>query len=592
MHRVLRGNDDSGFTLVEVLVSMVIISGVLLTLIFVQTASLRTAVQAKQRVQATALANRTMETVRALPYAELLNGMSATDVATAEPYISAGRFRPTFDPSINEVLVTSNVAALAPIRPHVQPAVRVGTQDYRVKTYVTAAGASPATDGVMVSVVVEWASSVTGHQTKHVLVRSRAFNPAGCSGTTVRAFSGPCQTYLYGQAGSTGGSIQVSPGTGRPTLLSGDPDLTSAAGLTFPGVSAVAQAEQVISGTSTLTTASTTLTRPSGTTSTGGVRMTSTASTDPATGVTTSGPALVSQPSSTDVSVSGALGQLRVDPGTGSGSGISVPVASASSGCLSPTDAQTSTSQICSSGRSSGATMSVSLDLGPVGGRNLPLSSLSAVTPPSGDSQRGWTGRYTAGVVDHCTGAPPAGCMAAGAKRALDDALVGSHPATSAGDVRTPIFAGYMARVTAYTDETVSEANAPTVRFTSGKTGTLSYWNGTAYSPPVSLAGVTSPFSVSLGTAETAYKPSGLPSGPTAFTIRTTGTLQVEPAARVQEGVAPCTADRCVYSATSGTVTIDVRYEVLAFDGVLLEDFQVSTDLGASLAQTAYRGAP
>ena len=54
MHRVLRGNDDSGFTLVEVLVAMVIISGVLLSLIFVQTASLRTAVQAKQRVQATA----------------------------------------------------------------------------------------------------------------------------------------------------------------------------------------------------------------------------------------------------------------------------------------------------------------------------------------------------------------------------------------------------------------------------------------------------------------------------------------------------------------------------------------------------------
>lgn len=592
MRRIRPGSDDSGFTLVEVLVAMVIISGVLLGLIYVQTASLRTAVQAKQRIQATALANRTMETIRALPYAELLNGMSATDIATAEPYITAGRFRPTFDPSINEALVTSNAAALAPIRPHVQPAVRVGTQDYRVKTYVTSTGAAASTDGVMVSVVVEWASSVTGGHTKHVLVRSRAYNPAGCSGTTVRAFSGPCQTYLYGQAGTIGGSIQVLPGAGRTTLLSGDTSQTTAAGLSFPGVSAVAQAEQIIAGTSTLTTASASRTDPSGTTSTGGLSVNSTSSTDPATGVSTSGPISVAQPASAAMTVTGGLGQLLVDPGDGSGSGVSLPVSSSSSHCLAIDDAQTATGQVCSSGRSSGSPMSVSLDLASVGGRDLPLTRLVMVRPPSGVSQRGWTGRYTSGVVNHCTGAPPAGCMAAGVKRALDDAVIGRHPAVEVDDVRSPGYLGYMAQVLGYTDEAVSEANAPSTVFTSTKTGTLTYWDGTGY-VPVDLSGVTSPMSIALGQAETSYQAlPGHPTSPVAVTIRTTGELQVEPAATVQEGVAPCVVDRCVYSASTGTVTLDVRYEVRAADGSLLEDLEVSTDLGASLAQAAYRGAP
>jgi type IV pilus modification protein PilV len=56
-----------GFTLIELLVVMVILAGCLLGLMTVQVSALRSVTVAKERQQATALTNRTMEQLRALP---------------------------------------------------------------------------------------------------------------------------------------------------------------------------------------------------------------------------------------------------------------------------------------------------------------------------------------------------------------------------------------------------------------------------------------------------------------------------------------------------------------------------------------------
>src|SRR5690348_12820879 len=100
--RSVRNNrDDSGFTMVELIVTMVIISTVLLGLVGVQISSLVTTSAAKQRQQASALANQSMEELRALPFATVSGGLYSGDL-TADPNISGSYFKPAYDTAINE----------------------------------------------------------------------------------------------------------------------------------------------------------------------------------------------------------------------------------------------------------------------------------------------------------------------------------------------------------------------------------------------------------------------------------------------------------------------------------------------------------
>src|SRR5665648_1192881 len=66
--------DDEGFTLVELIVAMFVIAIILTSLAMVQTRAMVTIAQAKERQQATALANQTLEQLRALPWDTLKKG--------------------------------------------------------------------------------------------------------------------------------------------------------------------------------------------------------------------------------------------------------------------------------------------------------------------------------------------------------------------------------------------------------------------------------------------------------------------------------------------------------------------------------------
>jgi len=65
---------DDGFSLVELVVAMAIISGVLLGLVTLQTKAMVTIAQAKERQQATAIANEVLEQLRALPWNSITKG--------------------------------------------------------------------------------------------------------------------------------------------------------------------------------------------------------------------------------------------------------------------------------------------------------------------------------------------------------------------------------------------------------------------------------------------------------------------------------------------------------------------------------------
>ncbi len=249
-NRLLRRTDD-GFTLIEVVITMFVIAFCLLGLVTLQVSSLGSVALAKERQQATAMANRTMEQLRALPYDAVTSGLRSCDVA-GDPNISGTLFRPTYDPSVSETLVTNSNAcsgaSTGPLWPHVQngAATHIGNTQYRVRTYVSKVSTT-SDQGYFLTVVVNWASANTKGVSKATAVRSRLFSPAGCSSTSTatRPFAGPCQAFFYSDGGIAPAGISVSPVTKGQPLVSGIDVLGLQA--TMPSLSARTQNEQIVS---------------------------------------------------------------------------------------------------------------------------------------------------------------------------------------------------------------------------------------------------------------------------------------------------------------------------------------------------------
>jgi prepilin-type N-terminal cleavage/methylation domain-containing protein len=217
-HRCAADHDDGGFTLVELLVVMVILAGCLLGLMAVQVSALRSVTVAKERQQATALTNRTMEQLRALPYDTITAGLNTSDLA-GDDNIAAGRLKPVGYPNtIDEPIVSGGSAAALPLLPHCQQtaATLVRGVQYKVCTYVTLASttAGDTSKGYWLTVITTWSSGATQRRTITVSTRSQVFSPAGCLSTATRPFSGPCQAFHDGTAGSQPAGIRVT-GRGR-----------------------------------------------------------------------------------------------------------------------------------------------------------------------------------------------------------------------------------------------------------------------------------------------------------------------------------------------------------------------------------------
>lgn len=173
--------DESGFTLVELLVTMMVIAGCLLGLIAIQLRALEATTMAKQRQQATALANRTMEQVRAMNPSDVEKGLHTSDlVGDANINVASGRFQPTYDPAMCEPLVAGATQTTGPLYPHRQTTT-MGATTYTTQVYVTYATFKPnppkRDDGFNVTVVATWQSNVTKQKVKVVTVRSRVFAP-------------------------------------------------------------------------------------------------------------------------------------------------------------------------------------------------------------------------------------------------------------------------------------------------------------------------------------------------------------------------------------------------------------------------------
>ncbi|MEP6761428.1 MAG: prepilin-type N-terminal cleavage/methylation domain-containing protein [Sporichthyaceae bacterium] len=596
-HRVTRRvRDDSGFTLVELVVTMFVISAVLLGLITVQLQSLSSVGLAKQRQAATALGNRTVEQLRAIPYDTVTAGLRNCDLS-GDANITGTTFAPTYSGAVSEPLATNSTACGAatnptPLYPHVQQttATRVGSTQYRVRSYVSKVSATQDL-GYYLTVVVDWSNKVTGNKLKTTAVRSRLFSPTGCAtnSTATRPFAGPCQAFLYSDAGIPISGITVASVTAGAPLIAGNSVTRLEAKL--PGLSARTQNEQIVSSQSIATASEVTMTTTSGTSGGGGDTGASAADTDPASG-TGSAPAsasVVSYSGSSSLTSSGSNGAFTVAvPSSSGGSAYSTTAGAATPACQDDSAVSIVSGQACSTSNvTPSGTYIASMDLN-LPGRNLGNVILARIaTPGTANTWRAFGARAVLPVPGHCTTTSGIGCVAAGVRRTLGTSATGFLATAGAGDT---LPAGWdntkgMASLTGFSAIAAAESGiTPGAPSASRAANTLTYWTGTGYNTvALGAAGASYP----LGTAVGNYRVAGLP----LLDITMTGTVTVDPVTAVSTGAAPCQTTACSVTSTVGTVRVSVQYDLVQA-GLPLGSFVVTSDLGSTSAQTTYKAAP
>lgn len=587
-----RGGSDEGFTLIEVVTTLFIISAILLGLITLQVKALSSVGLAKERQQATALANRTMEQIRALPYDTVSAGLRLCDIS-GDPNIVSGAFKPVHDPTINEPIVTNSTAcsgsAIAPLYPHVQQAATtaVGSVQYRVRTYVSRVSAT-SDQGYFLSVLADWTSANTNGVNKLIAVRSRLYSPVGCSSssTATRPFAGPCQAFFYSDAGAAPSGITVAAVTSGATLVNGSDVVRMEAKL--PALSSRTQNEQIVSAQSG-STASKLLLRGSGETTAGGQSGNSAADTDPATGTGNSpaSAASVSYSGSSTLSSSGSsTANFAVSvPGSGSGSAYSTTQAASTPACKDDAGTTLITNQACSSADfTPSGTYRATMDITMPGGSVKAVDLASITTAAGPPAWRSYGARAILPVSGHCASTSGIGCVASGARRSLGAVTAGQLPTPGSGDT-VPSGFSYMAQLNGFSAVVGSESGiSPAAPTASRGANQLTYWNGTGYSTAtLGAAGST----YTLGTATGTYRLAGL----VALTVQMTGRVVVDPVSTATSGSAPCQTAACSSTATVGGVQLVVQYDITNDVGAV-GSFVVTTDLGSTLAQTTYKAAP
>ena len=588
---------DGGFTLVEVIVAMLVLAVALLGLMAVQVGSLSTLSLAKQRQTASQLANQVMEQMRALPYGTVTGGMHCGDLSAPAPdpniaLVAVGAdgsctatFRPTYDASISEALATtSNTTPVTPLAPHVQPPAGTTLDGvaYGVRSYVSRAAGSNA--GFWLTAVTTWSSPATKGVTKTIAARSRLYSPEGCLALSTHPFSGPCQAFLYGNAGTLGGGLAINSTRAGLGILDGL-DVTSAE-LTLTSVSTRLQAEQVVSAQSGATTSGAQATGGSGSVREGSAGASSAADTDPGTGLANSPPAAspLSQTAIGGLLRSGGGAQLRLEARPGdTGSTLSTVAATGSPACQDAAGSAISNGQACASSTvlpSGPAAATLTIPTGS-GSRTLTLADLPT---PTG-ATRAHTGRFTAPGGTHCPSTRGAGCVSAGVQRSLGTARMGVLPALQPGDTLTDgvsdlsavIGTTPLVTVDAFADRADSQLGVDTVTGpTAGRSGTLRYWDSGAFR------------NVPIGGAPASYAISPVVATYGGVVVRVSGSVTVGAATRTRTGPEGCAAV-CVTDAGSGSVVLALSYEV---SGALTGGFSTSVDLGSVVAQTTYKAAP
>lgn len=580
----VRGDDD-GFTLVELIVAMFVIGVILASLAMVQTRAMVTIAQAKERQQASAFANATLEQLRALPWDTLKKGVSNTYPSGTDPNVSAGRLRPPAATAIDELIVVSASQATngtaAPLAmtggSNVQTVSDPETpgRTFTIRSYVTQ-GVS-ATGPINLTVIINWNRRGDG-RTQTVIARSTAYSPSGgCGGTNNQPFLASCQAFYSAEAGVGPASVTVSGTQPVPAGQSPDPTLTGPWPiLTGVDTDSVMVALGTVGGSLSSEQSTTTraLTTGSGLSASwlgtslaevGMVEGDLSASNDISGSYPLNPTPLSAVGSAASRNLTGTNGSLSVgvpaSVGTTARAGIT-------GGCTTP-----GAGVACSRGESTGSgALTASLT---VGASTINLSTLNASTTSA------WSGRYvaTAGTsTTGCTALSGTGCAASGAQQTVGTTTVGSGVAWDGGAAPSGLvtISNYQAEV-----RTQYGTNQLTAAPTATRQGSISWWNGTGYT--VQALSPSTNATMILGTTTYAVPGGG--------TVRAVGSVSVLPAQTTRTNpVAACTSKGCSLEVTMPAVTVAVTYTVTTAAGT--SAFTVVTSLGAPRSASSYKAAP
>lgn len=571
-----RGTAEGGFTLIELVLASGVIALVMSSLAYMGTVAFKDAALARNRQVATGLASQTLEQIRALPYDTVARGLSTADLSAGTDSnitVSGGVYKYHGETIPNG---TTNVS-IAPLSPHRTTKV-IDNATYTVSLYVTYLNDDTTSRSFRVTANASWASSMRGGVQKFVAAQTVVYSPvcatAGCSSTATHPFSGPSQPLLYGKSDIGQGAISIAPYNGGAGISCVS---VKSADLLVPNESTFMQLEQIQEVQSAARTSGVTLTDGTGAVQTLGQQAVSAGSdSDPALSkpvyaTQTTGTGATTQSSGT-VSLSGCSNSLQVTSAGGdTASATATVLASATNVC--PTSAATPVNMIdllpCGNAKATQAgSMSAQLNLSGLG--SAVLASIGSTS--SGSAADSDFDIAPQNASPSCTATSGDGCVHAGHRASIGSVRVGGL--MSALSALAPVGFDYLVKLDNYTRTVTAEAGIGNANPSVASTGTISYWNGAAYSTVAVAAGASVSIPVSSVTVSSGLTSTTLSIG---GTIRSGGTTSGPCAS-------PCaSADAVAESPMVG----DIRYTVVVA-GSTVADLLIHIDLGTLTAHAEY----
>ena len=576
-----RRGDDAGFTLIESVTALSILMIVMTSMITIAIHSANSITVSRQRQGAANVAARAMEQIRALPYATLTAGLVSADLAGDSNVVTVSGVRrlKLVASGIDEPLVVGGTTPSAPpLYPHVSTLVSEQVT-YTVSTYVTR---TTITSPYTLRVLVTWTSPSTGRPMS-ILQSSAAYSPNGCLSLETHPYSGPCQGYTTGQAGVLGGSVIVSSGDGPGAPLPGFDGSSVSVGLA--GVSGSMAIEQVATTISRGTTTGAATTSASGTVSDGQVGAVASTSTDPNSGLPAGASATAGQPAPTVVALSGGAGTVTAIASSADAAAAWGHASSATT-CTDALGGTLPTGQPCTGGSASVAGSDARVVVNLSGAASIrsvdafDLARFSAAPTSSAVS----VARVKTPASAGCPSASGDGCAYSAAARSLGTAVIGRLPGGNGDDSVPSGFTG-MVRVTGLTERSRAEAGVGERATMFTRTGTLSYWNGSGYTP-VDLSSGSLPSSLTPAAVSAVYH-----GGSGDVVISMTSTVTLGSTTSTSTGTLPCQTSQCTRTVKGSAVTVRVAYVVQA-GGTQLTYFVVNANLGSLLTSATFSGAP
>jgi hypothetical protein len=573
-----RASDERGFTIVEAMIAITIIFSSLVALAYTATAGFRYISYSRDRIKATAQADRIMEQIRGLSYVSITRGMSSTNLSGDSRIVSCSGVN-RFESCTGEKIVSSTgLSTTGFIVPHTGT-VDVGPITLSWATYVT--NNDPTVNPYRVTVIVSWTGgAIPASGNNIVRIQSLFWAPNGCVSSVTHPFGAPCQPYFYGQALVPQPLIVISGQIHDDTFQS--------ATLKGTGVESDVQQEQVTDIQGTITESGVEIVDGGTTTTDGGATTNaSAADSDPALpgnayqsiAVTGVGGTL----SAYNTDTPGQVGIAVAAPSGDAGTTDAAVTSTVTNVCPPPTDTAETDSLPCGGSRIQQAgTLSAIMQMSHLA-TSLGPATLVNWTAATSNPNKGFVDREAVSGQD--------GRIEMTATRQFGTINIGGLPAglanpTGWDPAGTPVYEKYCVTLDAYRDVSTSQAGSTTSAPTNTiSSGTLWYYN-TAASTYASLSAT----SASIDTLVANCTRTGTVNGKiVTWTVRVTagGLLHAAGAFnQTTNGSARTDVDTSV-TPVKGTV----HYSVVV-DGVSEVDLSITLDLGTMITRGIYKTPP